>query len=95
MIKKKRKTKLWSLLSWRYSRIQIEQEFAKEIGWIDFLAKCSYEYINHATNQKISKFNVISTWALDSLKMNLILHWHRSYFGRILKVPQTLGNFVG
>ena len=43
---------------------KLEEKFAKEIGWIDFLAKCSYEYINHATNQKITKFNVISTWVV-------------------------------
>ena len=76
---------------------KLEKEFAKEIGWIDFLAKCSYEYINHATNQKIRKFNVISTWVVRQFKNEFNpAHWHGGHISGagFLKVPKTLGNFV-
>jgi hypothetical protein len=76
---------------------KLEQNFAKEIGWIDFLAKCSYEYINHATNQKITKFNVISTWVVRQFKNEFNpTHWHGGHISGagFLKVPKNLGNFV-
>ncbi len=76
---------------------RLDQEFAKKIGWIDFLAKCSYEYVNHSTNQKITKFNVISTWVVRQFKNEFNpAHWHGGHISGagFLKVPKTLGNFV-
>ena len=73
---------------------KLEQEFAKEIGWIDFLAKCSYEYINHATNQKIRKFNVISTWVVRQFKNEFNpAHWHGGHISGagFLKLPKNFG----
>ena len=75
---------------------KLEQEFAKEIGWIDFLAKCSYEYINHATNQKISKFNVISTWVVRQFKNEFNpAHWHGGHISGagFLRVPKDFGEY--
>ena len=76
---------------------KLEPEFAKSVGWIDFLAKCTFEYILKATNKKITKFNVIDTWVVRQFKNEFNpTHWHGGHVSGagFLKVPKTLGNFV-
>ena len=76
---------------------KLEPEFAKQIGWIDFLAKCSFEYILKAMNKKITRFNVIDTWVVRQFKNEYNpAHWHGGHISGagFLKVPKTLGNFI-
>ncbi len=76
---------------------KLEPDFAKSIGWIDFLAKCTFDYIFKATNKKITKFNVIDTWVVRQFKNEFNpAHWHGGHISGagFLKVPKTLGNFV-
>ena len=76
---------------------KLEPGFAKSVGWVDFLAKCTFEYILKATNKKITKFNVIDTWVVRQFKNEFNpTHWHGGHVSGagFLKVPKTLGNFV-
>ena len=76
---------------------KLEPEFAKNVGWVDFLAKCTFEYILKATNKKITKFNVIDTWVVRQFKNEFNpTHWHGGHVSGagFLKVPKTFGNFV-
>ena len=76
---------------------KLEPGFAKSVGWVDFLAKCTFEYILKATNKKITKFNVIDTWVVRQFKNEFNpTHWHGGHVSGagFLKVPKTFGNFV-
>ena len=76
---------------------KLEPGFAKSVGWVDFLAKCTFEYILKATNKKITKFNVIDTWVVRQFKNEFNpTHWHGGHVSGagFLKVPKTFGRFV-
>jgi hypothetical protein len=72
----------------------IEKDFAKKIGWIDFLSKGVAAWISYSTGKKITKFNLIKSWVIRQFKNEYNpLHWHGGHVSGVgyLKVPQTLG----
>ena len=76
---------------------KLEPQFAKEVGWIDFLGECSYNYILNSTNKKITKFNLISSWVVRQFQNEFNpAHWHGGHISGagFLKLPSTFGNFV-
>jgi len=76
---------------------KLEQEFAKNIGWLDFLGKCTYEYVLKATGNKITTCQIIETWVVRQFKNEYNpIHWHGGHISGagFLKVPKTLGTFV-
>ena len=75
--------------------IKLEKDFAEKVGWIDFLKKGTSAWIAFATKKKITKFELISSWAIRQFKGEYNpIHWHGGHISGVgyLKVPQTLGN---
>ena len=75
--------------------IKLEKDFAEKVGWIDFLKKGTSAWIAFATKKKITKFELISSWAIRQFKGEYNpLHWHGGHISGVgyLKVPKTLGN---
>ena len=72
----------------------LEKEFAKKIGWIDFLSKGTASWISFSTGKKITKFNLIKSWIVRQFRNEYNpLHWHGGHISGVgyLKVPQSLG----
>ena len=72
----------------------LEREFAKKIGWIDFLSKGTASWISFSTGKKITKFNLIKSWIVRQFRNEYNpLHWHGGHISVVgyLKVPQSLG----
>ena len=77
--------------------MMLETEFIKKIGWLDFLSKCTYKWIEIETGKKISKFHLISSWIVRQYKNEYNpVHWHGGHISGagFLKVPKTLGSFI-
>ena len=77
--------------------IQLEGEFAKKIGWLQFLANVTSEWIKFETGKKITEFNVTNSWVVRQFKNEYNpLHWHSGHISGagFLKVPKTLGSHL-
>ena len=77
--------------------IKLEKNFAEKAGWIDFLKKGTSTWIDFATQKRITKFELISSWAIRQFKGEYNpVHWHGGHISGVgyLKVPKTLGNPV-
>ena len=75
--------------------IKLEKDFAEKVGWIDFLKKGTSAWIAFAAKKKITKFELISSWAIRQFKNEYNpLHWHGGHISGVgyLKVPKTFGN---
>ena len=76
---------------------QLEGEFAKKIGWLQFLANVTSEWIKFETGKKITEFNVTSSWIVRQFKNEYNpIHWHSGHISGagFLKVPKTLGSHL-
>ena len=74
-----------------------ERDFAKKVGWLDFLGKCAHAWIKREINKDIRKFAVIESWIVRQYKNEYNpTHYHSGHISGagFLKVPKTLGNFV-
>tara|TARA_A100001037_G_scaffold210691_1_gene188787 strand:+ start:709 stop:1344 length:636 start_codon:yes stop_codon:yes gene_type:complete len=77
--------------------IQLEGEFAKKIGWLQFLANVTSEWIKFETRKKITEFNVTNSWVVRQFKNEYNpIHWHSGHISGagFLKVPKTLGSHL-
>ena len=77
--------------------IQLEGEFAKKIGWLQFLANVTSEWIKFETGKKITQFNVTNSWVVRQFKNEYNpIHWHSGHVSGagFLKVPKTLGSHL-
>ena len=77
--------------------IQLEGEFAKKIGWLQFLANVTSEWIKFETGKKITEFNVTNSWVVRQFKNEYNpIHWHSGHVSGagFLKVPKTLGSHL-
>ena len=77
--------------------IQLEGEFAKKIGWLQFLANVTSEWIKFETGKKITEFNVTISWVVRQFKNEYNpIHWHSGHISGagFLKVPKTLGSHL-
>jgi hypothetical protein len=75
----------------------LDEDFVKKCGWLDFLGKCVYEWIRLDTGEKITKFNLNHTWVVRQFKNDYNpVHWHSGHISGagFLKVPKTLGSFT-
>ena len=74
---------------------KIEGDFAKKVGWADFLANCVYSWIDKELNKKITKFNIIESWIVRQFKNEYNpIHHHSGHVSGVgyLKVPNYLGD---
>ena len=72
----------------------LDQKFAKECGWIEFLSKeCAY-WIRESTGKKMTKFHLIGTWIVRQFQNEYNpLHYHGGHVSGVgyLKVPKSFG----
>ena len=76
---------------------QLEGEFAKKIGWLQFLANVTSEWIKFETGKKITEFNETNSWVVRQFKNEYNpIHWHSGHISGagFLKVPKTLGSHL-
>ena len=72
----------------------IEPEYAKKIGWGNFLAEGVRNWVFETNKRKITKFNIIESWIVRQFKNEYNpTHWHSGHISGVgyLKVPKTLG----
>ncbi len=77
--------------------IKLEKDFAEKIGWIDFLKMGTSAWISLATQKKITKFHLISSWVIRQFKGEYNpIHWHGGHISGVgyLKTPNTFGDPV-
>ena len=73
----------------------IEPEYAKKIGWGNFLAEGVSDWVFETSKRKITKFNIIESWIVRQFKNEYNpTHWHSGHISGVgyLKVPKTLGS---
>tara|TARA_B110000483_G_C17951428_1_gene448435 strand:+ start:79 stop:699 length:621 start_codon:yes stop_codon:yes gene_type:complete len=76
---------------------KLEADFAKKVGWTDFLAKAVYAWIDKELNEKITKFNTIQTWIVRQFENEYNpVHWHSGHISGAgyLKTPKNFGTFI-
>ena len=76
---------------------RLEKEFAKNVGWIDYLAKCVYSWIEKELNLKITKFELLESWIVRHFENEYNpVHYHSGHVSGAgyLKVPKNLGKFI-
>ena len=84
------------LVGYVTQEFKLEKNFAKEIGWLDFLAQCTLTWIKNATNKKITKFNLLDSWVVRQFQNEYNpTHYHAGHISGagFLKVPDTFGKF--
>ena len=73
---------------------ELEEDFMKKIGWIDFLKKGTENWISFAIGKKISKFKMLSSWIVRQFENEYNpIHWHTGHISGVgyLKMPKSLG----
>ena len=75
----------------------LDPQFIKQVGWLDFLGKCTFAWIKKELNQEIKKFNVTSSWVVRQYQHEYNpVHWHSGHISGagFLKVPKSFGGHV-
>ena len=73
---------------------ELEEDFMKKIGWLDFLKKGTENWISFAIGKKISKFKMLSSWIVRQFENEYNpVHWHTGHISGVgyLKMPKSLG----
>ena len=73
---------------------ELEEDFMKKIGWIDFLKKGTESWISFATGKKINKFEMLTSWIVRQFENEYNpIHWHTGHISGVgyLKMPKSLG----
>ena len=73
----------------------LEKEFIKNSGLMDFLGNSVATWIKYSTSLQIKKFNIQSSWIVRQFKNEYNpTHWHSGHVSGVgyLKVPKTLGS---
>ena len=74
--------------------IRLDEKFAVDSGWLNFLALTASKWIEEETKKKITKFNVISSWVVRQFQDEYNpIHWHGGHISGagFLKIPKTFG----
>ena len=72
----------------------LDQQFAKDCGWLEFLSRECAMWIESSTGKKIKKFHLIGTWIVRQFQNEYNpIHYHGGHISGVgyLKVPKTLG----
>ena len=73
---------------------ELEEDFMKKIGWLDFLKKGTENWISLAIGKKISKFEMLTCWVVRQFENEYNpIHWHTGHISGVgyLKMPKSLG----
>ena len=77
--------------------IKLETQFMKEINWAGFLTNIIEQWISQATNKKITRFFLISSWVVRQFENEYNpIHWHGGHISGVgyLKVPDNFGETI-
>ncbi len=72
----------------------LDQQFAKDCGWLEFLSRECAMWIETSTGKKIKKFHLIGTWIVRQFQNEYNpIHYHGGHISGVgyLKVPKNLG----
>jgi len=75
----------------------LDPDFVKKVGWLEFLGKCTYQWIKTEMKKDIKKFNIIQSWVVRQFENEYNpTHWHGGHISGagFLKVPKSLGNWT-
>ena len=75
----------------------LDQQFAKDCGWLEFLSRECAMWIESSTGKKIKKFHLIGTWIVRQIQNEYNpIHYHGGHISGVgyLKVPKDLGQFT-
>tara|TARA_Y100000992_G_scaffold299129_1_gene265425 strand:- start:1759 stop:2391 length:633 start_codon:yes stop_codon:yes gene_type:complete len=76
---------------------KLEQEFSKKVGWLDFISKSVFQWINMSRNVSIKEFKMIDSWVVRQFQNEYNpVHMHGGHVSGagFLKVPKTLGKHI-
>ncbi len=76
---------------------KLEKDFAKETGWLQFLANCTSKWIEMETQQKIKNFSLLDSWIVRQFQNEYNpTHYHNGHISGagFLKLPKTFGKHV-
>ena len=73
---------------------KLEKEFSQKIGWLDFISKGVFQWIQMSSNQNIKEFKMIDSWIVRQFKNEYNpVHYHNGHISGVgyLKVPNDMG----
>jgi hypothetical protein len=76
---------------------KLEKEFSQKVGWLDFISKGVFQWIQMSTNQSIKEFKMIDSWIVRQFQNEYNpVHMHGGHVSGagFLKVPKTFGKYV-
>ena len=76
---------------------KLEKEFSQKVGWLDFISKGVFQWIQMSTNQSIKEFKMIDSWIVRQFQNEYNpVHMHGGHVSGagFLKVPKTFGKYI-
>tara|TARA_Y100000591_G_scaffold252844_1_gene224418 strand:- start:191 stop:823 length:633 start_codon:yes stop_codon:yes gene_type:complete len=76
---------------------KLEQEFSRKVGWLDFISKSVFQWINMSRNVSIKEFKMIDSWVVRQFQNEYNpVHMHGGHVSGagFLKVPKTFGKYI-
>ena len=76
---------------------KLEENFAKEVGWINFLGNCTAQWVKMETSKKMKKFALLDSWVVRQFKNEYNpVHYHNGHVSGagFLKLPKSFGEYV-
>ena len=76
---------------------KLEENFSKEVGWLDFLKTGVTSWISFATDKKVANFKLLNSWVVRQFENEYNpLHWHSGHISGVgyLKAPKSFGKTV-
>ena len=76
---------------------KLEKEFSQKVGWLDFISKGVFQWIQMSTTQSIKEFKMIDSWIVRQFQNEYNpVHMHGGHVSGagFLKVPKTFGKYV-
>ena len=76
---------------------KLEKEFSQKVGWLDFISKGVFQWIQMSSNQNIKEFKMIDSWIVRQFQNEYNpVHMHGGHVSGagFLKVPKSFGKYV-
>ena len=76
---------------------KLEQNFAKEVGWVNFLGNCTSNWVKMETNLKMKKFSLLDSWVVRQFQHEYNpVHYHNGHVSGagFLKLPKSFGDYI-
>tara|TARA_B100001057_G_C22535568_1_gene827511 strand:+ start:112 stop:753 length:642 start_codon:yes stop_codon:yes gene_type:complete len=76
---------------------KLEENFAKEVGWVNFLGNCTSHWVKMETDLKMKKFALLDSWVVRQFQHEYNpVHYHNGHVSGagFLKLPKSFGDHV-